>query len=229
MNATWMKTKIVVGRFFCYLYLLLLYRWWSRLYRLIWEHKYSTVALQSYRNFTDLVAIMRTCVWTADGWKQIWDAFSYPGKVQFIINTDGPKPKIGDCDEFAIYLANVLEQSSTLGGHENGRFVLDTYEGMMVERARVLTVSWVKQDGKYGGHNVCLIDFFDLKSKHHPLTGPDYYAFMDYDYPNVMQVDLRGVIEQVMNKYAPGGTCIAWAIHDKDLKLEKVGAHAYCA
>ena len=217
------KAKRLLGSVFSYLYLLLICRWWTRLYRLIWEARYSTTVLTSYRSIHELVDIMRTCHWTADGWRQLWDAWSYPGRVQSIISTKPEAERlIGDCDEFAIYLAAVLEQSSSLGGFENGRFCLAPYlGGLMVDRARVLTLIWINKDGKYGGHNVCLIDWYDLNASRHNPRGADVYSYMDYDYPNLGVVDLRGIIEQVMEKYACGGRVLAWSIHDKDLKLEE--------
>lgn len=223
MNPIWIKIKTAVGQFFSFLYLLAIGRWWWRLYRLLREQRYSTVTLQSYKSFRDLVEILRTCTWTADGWEQLWDTISYPGKVQHVINTQpAGKRSIGDCGAFAVYIANVLEQSATFGGFENGRFVLEPWNGLMLDRARILTVTWIDKDGNYNGHNVCLIDWYDLNATRHPLNGADFYSYMDYDYPKGPDLDIRGVIERVMKDYAPGGKCLCWSIHDKDLNLEQI-------
>lgn len=216
MNTFWINMKIFFGRIGCYLFTGLIYRYWSRLYRLIWEYKYRNVELWSYKTFMDLVVTMRTCKWAKDGWHQLWDAFSYPGKVQHIINTVPEADRfIGDCDEFAIYLANVITQNfkdyyGAGWGLDQGRFPMG-YNGLLAEDAKVLTVMYVREDGSYGGHNVCLIYWRDGK-----------YSYMDYDLPNTPESDIVSVVRQVMDKYAPKGTCIGWATHSPELKLQSL-------
>ena len=215
-----MNLKVSFGRIFGYLFLLLVYRWWSRLYRFIWERKYSNYPLRSYRTFDELAAVIRSCTWVKDGAKQLWDAFSYPGRVQCIIDTNAIGGRyIGDCDEFAVYLANVLEQSATFGGFENGRFTLAPWYGLMMDSSKILTVEWVDKNGKYGGHNVCLIEWFDTRETSH-MDGT--FSYMDYGDPDLICANIQAVLYCIMRKYAPDGTLLCWAIHDKNLNLQEV-------
>ena len=212
MKKFWLKT--FVGHIMSYLNLLLVYRYWSRIYRFIWERQYRYVPVTTYKSLQELVLVIQTCKWSADGWKQLWDAFSYPGKVQYIINTQPPEKRfIGDCDEHALYIATALER--TVNGENFSISPYAEWRNSVIESAQVLTVNWINKDGVYGGHNVCLITFYDR-------LGVTAYSYMDYGQPSIAKDTVRKVVQQVMDRYARDGIVLAWAIHDKDLHLKEV-------
>lgn len=186
-----------------------IYMWWSRLYRIIWEFKYRDVPVKAYRTIEELAGVMENCLYVSDGPKQLGDAISYPGTVQHLIDINAG---IGDCDEFAIYIANALEKSSTYGGFENGRFTLAPYKGLVVDTAKLLTLGWLEKDyNTYEGHNVCLISWTD-----------GTYSYMDYGLPSTPCKDLSCVLAEILAEYAPGGKLLSWSIHDQNLNFQEV-------
>ena len=189
-----------------------IYCWWSRLYRLIWEWKYSSYPVTSYRTIDDLAATMNTCVWIPDSWVHLGGSFSYPGTVQHIIDTQpAGNRQIGDCEEFAVYLANALEQSSTYGGFLDGRFALAPWNGLVVNSAKILTLGWLDVAGNYDGHNVALIEWTN-----------GTFSYMDYFMPSDPRKNVSEILGQILLNYAPDGTLLFWSIHDKDLNFQEV-------
>lgn len=170
-----------------------LYRIKSTLYRHVWETQYRDYPVRTYRSFKELAVFLRTLTWVADSWKQMWDAISYPGKVEYV-GTVGDR-KVGDCDEFAIYACTAVNQSV-----KSGKF--DT-----LASARLLTITWLE---KYtpGGHNVCLLELpQELPSRR--------YAYMDYGMP-VYFSTVPAVVRGVLDRYTNAGVCIGWTISDSD-------------
>lgn len=156
---------------------------WS--YRYAFEKKYLSYPVREYHSLADLVKFVQTLEWVADSWEQLFDAISYPEKVEYV-GYYGDK-KVGDCDEFAVYLAAAINKSPALP----------------VGRAQLLTVIWVDAKNKPGGHNVCL-----LRSK------DDHWGYMDYGPPRYY-TSLREVVDAVVARYGKDGAeCCGWAVSD---------------
>jgi hypothetical protein len=137
----------------------------------------------------DLVAFIHKLIWVADSWQQLWDAFSYPGKVQWI-GTEGDR-RVGDCDEFAIYSATAILKANAAG-------YLKEYRN-----PRILTACWMDSKGKLGGHNVCL------------LERDGGVAYMDYGDPIHFDT-LQDLVASVIARYTreENGACIGWGVTD---------------
>lgn len=122
-------------RLVCFLHLRLgLYCLRSRVYRLLWERKYRDTPVPTVKSLQEIVAMIRGWTWTADSWREGWDAFSYPGAM-FVRKT-------GDCDEFAVALCHLF-RSNVIPGYSN---------------PRICTIQYIKESGAPGGHNVCVLD-----------------------------------------------------------------------
>jgi len=156
------------------------------------------------RRFDDLdvlVEYVRTLKWRADSWRELWDSVNSPEAVQWRADND-PKRFIGDCDEFGVYQAAVL----------NNELKDDAlWSGAEIAGANLLTVMWVKTGGRewagnhngFGGHNVCLISYRDGN-----------FAYMDYGYPSVKRATVQEVVEDVRIRYAQEYQPIGWAVSD---------------
>ena len=202
---TWLQLKAFYFRVIGIVSLTVVYSWWSRLYRLLWEFPYHNYSVKTYRTIADLDIVMSTCKYLPDGIKQLGDAISYPGRVQFIIDHWPEDTRlIGDCDEFAIYEVNAIEASLAAG-------CLAAYDGLTVKSAKFMTVNWLDSTGKFDGHNVCLIEW---------LNGT--FSYLDYTQPSDPCADVGGVLKQIETTYFPGGLRLSWSIHDKDLRFVEV-------
>jgi len=170
------------------------YKTWSQIYRVIWEKEFRDVPLKAYDNLDQLSAKLQANAgkWRADSWKQLYDAVSYPGKAQTVF--DGViSPEVGfDCDDFAIYITNVLDLSLVLSK-------------LPVAEPRFFTVCWMR-GWKGAGHNVCLVKLPD-----------GAYAYMDYGVPRGHEVNPAAVAALVIANYAAGADMIGWAISKRDL------------
>lgn len=178
---------------------------WSKIYRFLYERKFKDVKLTKYANFTELSKFVGSQTWVADKFKQLWDATSTPQKVQWVADNT-PKHEIGDCDEFAIYSVNVVED-----GLSDGTF---NDPNLHVQDAYMLTVCWVNQDNKLMGHNVCLLD-----------TGEDLkWRYMDYHMPSVAKATIGEIALLVAASFSGLGTkSLGWVQVTKDLKFVKYG------
>ena len=188
-------------------------RYWSRLYRLIWDRKYVGTPLATYRTIPEIVSAISPLVWVADGWRELWDATASPQRVQWLINHGNVK--IGDCDEFAIYLVNVICRSLDLG-------LLQTwpaYDAFLAPvDARFLTVTWICPGGKTNGHNVCLIEWIDNDHGY-----DSFYSYMDYGQPNQPRKTVSAVVQDILKDYCGDGVVLlSWALHDENLDLLEV-------
>lgn len=191
------RLKLLVGIVGVYLFLALrLYAIKSWLYRAIFERRYRNIQLSTYQRYEDLVDVIRTLQWTADGPKELWDAISSPEKVEYVARYSEDK-RAGDCDEFAIYIVATLNRSLA-----EGKFVGDpTLQG-----ARFMTVTWMDKDGKYGGHNVALL-----------IRDQGMYSYMDYGMPSTPRHGVKEVVQDVMDRYAPGGTVLVYGVSTENL------------
>ena len=178
-------------------------QFWSGLYRFIWERKFLKVQLRTYSDLQTLGDYLRNNAgkWTADSWKQLWDAVSYPQKAQEAFDGNLKADSGLDCDEFAIYSVAVLEKSLAQG----------TLHWRVVADPRLLTVMW--QGKKAGGHNVCLV----------LLPEKNLYAFMDYGVPRGEARTPAEVARNVVDIYAGKDATVAmWAISKSNLSPVEV-------
>ncbi len=202
---TWTKIKLYVGIAWTWFYMSIgYYGAWSRLYRFFWEFKYRNLELSTYASYEELLAVTRKLIWTADTWQQLFDAISRPEKVEYIAKW-GIEKRVGDCDEFAIYNVATLNKSL-----REGKFIGD----FELEGALLMSVMWMDKDGNYGGHNVALL----LKD----LEYSQGYAYMDYGMPSATKNTVREVVQLVLDRYAPGGTLLTYAVQTEDLKIVRV-------
>lgn len=165
-------------------------RVWYKLYQFIWERNTRT-RIRRFDKLDDLVAYMRRMKWKADGWRQLWDAVSDVRHVQYLADTD-PNHAIGDCDEFAVYEAAVVNNE-----------LIDDREWSHCNLglpAQLLTVMWYATSGDtlgFGGHNVCLLSYRD-----------GTWAYMDYGHPSKPRLTIQQVADDVRAAMA-GGNCQA--------------------
>lgn len=180
---------------------------WSRLYRLIFERRFEGYAIKPATSIGDVAYRLLKLKWTPDSFLQLFDAVSYPGKTQAILDGVEPQPNQGtDCDEFAFY---AVEQICA-----NPKLVPGA------ETARMLTVVWQTSALKFGGHNVCLIEMADGS-----------YRLFDYFMRAELFLSVEDLALFVVAKYGLGDKTtetgwdmreakpIAWAMYDRSLRF----------
>jgi len=132
----------------------------------------------------DLAAWIDQQKWVRDGLDSLFDAVCSPQKVQAVGQSGDHK--IGDCDEFAIYLTAAIEKSLALGHMKEDN----------IQNPRFFTVTWMEKSGKAEGHNVCLLE------RPQP-NGPPKFSYMDYGMPSEPPLDTPAqVAVLVASKYA---------------------------
>lgn len=202
-----MNLKVFFGRIGVMLYLgLRIYSIWSFIYRFLFERRFNQIPLSRFATLDAAHKKVIKMKWTSDSWKQLFDAVSSPQKVEAIVDGTEPQPAHGtDCDEFAIYLANTIDASLI-----DPTVPLQASEPDLHE-ATMMTVTWVDKNGKYGGHNVCLLEY-------RKDSGEVEYRYMDYGLPNPPKLNPGEVAEMIVDRYASGGgTLLAYAIHSKNM------------
>jgi hypothetical protein len=181
-------------------------RFWYLTYQAIWEPKSKRAPLKRFSSMENLAEYVSKLKWRADSWRELGDAVSAPTAVQWKAYHE-PRSFIGDCDEFAVYLAAVLQSER----HEHGFFD--------IRSAKLLTVMWNKTGGLewegnrngLGGHNVCLIRYWD-----------GGYAYMDYGMPSTRRDTIQEVVKDVRDAYAQVYGPFGWVVQDATtLKVEQ--------
>lgn len=177
-------------KFLSYVFLRLgLYRLKSRLYRFLFERKYRDVPVRPVSTLIEIGRRLGPKWWRADNWRQLWDAVSYPGRVQAYIDEGVPPLSGFDCDEFAIYTAHVLNVSRL-------RYVYSP---------RFVTVLW-RKGWLVEGHNVCA------------YSDGEELGFYDYGVWRVGHSDYAALARSVCAEFAPGAEPMAFAVHDLELR-----------
>lgn len=189
MKKQWQAVLVFFGRLTVFLYSRLrIYSTWSKIYQFLYERK-TRMPLKRFPGLAELVFYVRELKWRADSWLELGDAVSHPEAVQWRAE-NVPSKFIGDCDEFGIYQAAVI-QNELMHKPDWGHL------GMV--KADTLSVLWYKTGGEswegnylgFGGHNVCLIKYKDGR-----------YAYMDYSFPSVKCSTIAEVAELVRKNYA---------------------------
>jgi len=183
-------------------------RFWYKLYQLLWERS-KRVPIRRFDDLGVMVKYMRDMKWRADTWRELGDAISSPEAVQWRADND-PKHFIGDCDEFGVYQAAVINNELTDNVY---------WSALGLDRADLLTVMWYKIGGKewegnhkgFGGHNVCLISYLD-----------GTFSYMDYGWPQARRETIQEVVEDVRERYAQEFQPLGWAVSDpRSLKVKQ--------
>lgn len=155
---------------------------WYRLYQYIWQRN-TRDPVPLYRNFSEMYKVINKCQWSADSWRELWDAVSNPQHVQFLINRG--ERYIGDCDEFGVYQAAAF--SDAIFKRE--------FEDKDLVEACLLTIMWQSSTFKFGGHNVC-----GLRWQH--TDGSIEYGYVDYDLPIRNMHSWEEVVRSVIDRYS---------------------------
>jgi len=198
--------------FFAYWYLRLrIYKYWSLVYRRIYESQYDGVPIAVYPDLQALATFVAGQRWEKDSWRELFDAVSSPNKVQ--ARWLGEEAVGGnDCDEFAIYLTAAIRKSLAYGRMQD--------DG--VKQTYFFTVTWFEPGkgllGKPRGHNVCLLEY--------PSQGrPSRWAFMDYGMPSQLRDTIGEVVHDVREMYSEGAPYwpLVWAVSDLSLTPLEMG------
>lgn len=207
-----MWRKIVMGVLW-FFFNTRLYRAKSMLHRFFFDRKYRGTPIATYGSLKELVAWLDKQEWKRDGLDTAWDAVCTPEKVQAI--GQGGDHRIGDCDEFAVYIVAAIEKSFGAG--------LMAAED--IRHPRFFTVLWMTRDGVPDGHNAALLE-------HLQPNGSVKYSYMDYALPGRKHETPAQVAVQLAADYAgwmttghgtQESTVLFWAISDSDLRLIECG------
>jgi len=182
------------------------YKYWSAIYRFFWERQFKNIPLKSISNLQAYYALLaaNAKMWRADGFRELFDAVSYPAKAQEVfagrfIPTEG-----FDCDDFAIHTVNLLKQS------------ID--DGTLIREAKdpadplFLSVCWM-QGWKLNGHNVVVV------------KTEGQYACIDYGAPWAFADTIEGVAHIIKESHAPGSDYVIWMVSKPDLTPLEVHTH----
>jgi len=192
---------LAVSRWSAFLFLRSgLARFWYKLYQFIWERNKRT-PIRRFTTLPDMVKYMRDMKWRADTWRELGDAISSPEAVQYRADNN-PEHFIGDCDEFGIYQAAII--NNELADDPN-------WSNLGILNAKLLSVMWYKTgDHKgFGGHNVCLIAYTD-----------GTYSYMDYGWPQARRETVQEIANDVRLRYATPCQSLGCAVSDpRSLKV----------
>ena len=185
---------IFITRAVLYVYFKLdLMRFWSRLHAWLFERK-TQEPLKRFEDLGKLVAYVKTLKWRPDTWRDLWDATSSIGAIQWRATYE-PHKLIGDCDEFGRYSACVIRQELDNGG----------WAGFGIKESYLLTIMW-KNITESTGHNVCLIEYWD-----------GTFAYMDYGMPSVKRPTIEDVVADVRHRYNNSEFVgLAWAVSNPE-------------
>jgi hypothetical protein len=182
--------RVFFGRLGAYLWLKTgAYGYWSWLYRYLVEDKKKRAPLRRFDNIDELGTYVHSLKWRPDTWRQMWDSFSSPESVQWLADNE-PRRLVGDCEDLAVFSANVVN-----------RELLDNPEwSTLYGWAAVMTIMWMGPDGKFAGHNVCL------------LSTQDGWAYMDYGKPGPVFKSLADMAEAVRNRFCRGSIGVGYGV-----------------
>ena len=105
-----------------------LYYIWSKIYRFFRERKFRNVELPYYETLDALEEELGKMVWREDDWTMLWDAISTPQATygrykprkdyeEYIstlsapVSGNSPYPGAGDCDDIALFAAELSNES----------------------------------------------------------------------------------------------------------------------
>jgi hypothetical protein len=209
------KILVFLARVGLYVYLSGgIYRLWSNIHRFLFDRKWKNVPLPTFGSIPEVVERMREFDWKRDGMSELFDAVCTPQKVE-AVGFDGSSPHGNDCDEEAIWLTNVIHKSLPF------KMISEITEAGLIG-VEFFTVTWYERQGRFGGHNVCLLRYVDG------------FKFMDYSYPSRLCKSIDEVADLVIKTYAGWDTSghgtqeairVVWCIADEKLRplMTKIG------
>lgn len=161
-----------------------MYRAKSALHRWLFDRKYNGTELTVYPTVAALQEWLAKQDWKRDAIDSGWDAVCSPEKIQAV--GQGGDHRIGDCDEFAIYIVAAMTKAFGAGQMKE----------MNVANPRFFTVTWIQRNGVVDGHNVALIE------RPQP-DGSLKYSYMDYGLPSEPPLDTPAqVAVLIASRYA---------------------------
>lgn len=188
---------------------------WSKIHRLIFDRAARGLKLPICKDPGEIAAYLRGMGWRQDSWIDLGDAICSPEMVwlRFLTDVENHKKKVGDCDEFACFSANVIQESIKEGKWDS-----------VCAEPKILCTTWFDSIGRPGGHAVCLVKW---QSKDHPITtlsGDEMplFGYMDYDLPR-FHGSVPDVVAAIRKRYAGAGyTGICWSIYTPGLGLQEI-------
>jgi len=201
------------------------FRWWSGLlvwlyfslrgyqakswlYRYVFEWKYLKLPICTVPSIDLIPAIIDYGKqWRSDSWLQGFDAVSSPQYAQEVFLNRAPVPEHGlDCDEHAIFITALIENSLREGTCDDGYY-----------SPKFFTVIWIDPETlSISGHNVCLLTVPQGPGKF------DLYSYMDYGLPNTPVNSIHEVALQVIEERAKGSLPLVWMVQNTALTPEIV-------
>lgn len=178
-----------------------IYTTWSRIHRLLFDRAAIGTVLPTVTCLDEISPYLRAMVWRPDSWIDLGDAICSPEMVWYR-SLNAVDHKVGDCDEFAIFISNVIARSITAGTWQEA-----------VDTPSFLTVTWIGADGVGAGHNVGLF------RRLHTIAGHLYedWGYMDYGAP-IWCGHKQDVVDAIRKRYAGDGAIkIVWSVHTPTL------------
>lgn len=148
-----------------------MYQFKSWIHRRLFDRQYDNTPITVYPTVKALQEWVAKQEWVKDDIRSGWDAVCTPNKVQAV--GQGGDHRVGDCDEFAIYITAAIEKALATG----------TMTEMNIANPRFFTVTWMERNGMPDGHNVCLVE------RPQPGGLPPKYSYMDYGMPSEPPLD----------------------------------------
>ena len=199
MRSIW----LFICRLFSFLYMRLSgYKYWSYLYRAVWERKFRKIPIIIFENLNQLIVFVGGGGrWRKDSWRALFDAVSSPQRVQQIFAGIEPQPETDlDCDDYMSFTAEAIDKSIKAG------FMVA--EG--ISRVFCFTVMWMK-GWVATGHNVVLLE-------HLQTDGTFLYSYMDYAGPSVKKSSKAEVAKMVRVRYGSAdAVSISWCVAKPDM------------
>jgi|GEM_PF-2807621 len=211
----WMARWALKGRWYYH---------WSRIYQFLFERRrIRKYRIPAYTSLPEGVeSTVRKMKWRKDTWVMLFDAISHP-KATFGRHQEGMKA--GDCDDISLFAAWAVRDMMSRGWLKDFRFV------------GLLSVPWIDDGGKTGGHNVCVVSYVDRQVTSNPEVGEStglLWAHMSNWHGGRMQTHgrdgepFRRVEDVVMDVLSGPGrswSCVSvgWARADCDLNPVEYG------
>ena len=184
--------KFYLAKIF-YPYAFIWWKWWSKLYRLLFNRKYRKIKLDENLTYVEASKILEKLKWTPDKKMQLWDVVSSPEWVQYCLseveNTKIQPAGPLDCDEYACWATNCIDPKFD---------------------PRIFCFAW-QEDGKLSGHAMCWIQSED--GRHYHIGNWGLYG--PYN-------SIRPACEAIISHYDQCRP-IGWALLDKNLNLQFSG------
>ena len=130
------------------------YYLWSKFWRALLERDYRKQKLTEYADLKQLEVALGKMKWTQDPMNGMFDVISSPRKVEAILQDKltgkSEVANVGDCDEFAQYAADRIQD-------------MIARKKTSLQNPYFVTINWFGKGGEFHGHNICV--FYDPDKK----------------------------------------------------------------